>query len=191
MDEGSKLRTPATLPKNIRKREIELKQLRSKESMMLVSEIDPNYPYGPNYCMHPFRLKQYYKYNRMRKYVRVQIEDEREIFKFNYVFYFGCLGAIFGTYGFTRLLNRFVFKKLSKKLHDHVSNFPLFYFGVPASAAGSVAYGYLNVYFIKNYCEDFLEKYREEAVGNGFEDYKISEDKGEKTWSNYYYMFKM
>jgi hypothetical protein len=37
--------------------------------------------------------------------------------------------------------------------------YPVFSFGAPASIAGSLVYGYLNVYFVRNYVVKFLDKY--------------------------------
>ena len=69
--------------------------------------------------------------------------------------------------------------------------YPVFSFGAPASIVGSIVYGYLNVYFVRNYVIKFLEKYNQESIQNGFEDYQISEDKGGESWTNIYHVFKI
>jgi hypothetical protein len=112
--------------------------------------------------MLPHTLKLYYKYMRMRKFVHVQLEDEKEIINFNYMFYGSTAAATFGTYGFFKLLS----SALGKSSNPNISSFgrscrkaPVFAFGIPASLAGSLIYGYLNVYFVKNYVVNFLSKY--------------------------------
>lgn len=171
-----------------------LQDLHSDKANLLIGETDPNHAYGPNYYMLPRTLKLYYKYMRMRKFVHVQIEDEKEIINFNYLFYGTTAAATFGTYGFFKILS----SMLSKSGNPNVSSLgraclkaPVFAFGVPASIAGSLAYGYLNVYFVKNYVVNFLDKYRKEAIDNGFDDYQLSEDKGGESWTNIYHVFKM
>jgi hypothetical protein len=167
------------------------KQLKTTKNNLLLSETDPNHAYGPNYYMLPNSLKQYYKYNRMKKYIHPELEDEKERIKFNYIFYFGVLGSCFSTYLGLKGINRFFVKKISLTFFNHFDRYPLVYFAAPASLAGSLGYGYLNSLFIRDYCLPFMEKYRDAAVENGFDDYEISADKGGQSWTNFYHMFKI
>lgn len=160
----------------------------------MISETDPNHAYGPNYYMLPRTLKLYYKYVRMRKFVHVKIEDEKEIIDFNYQFYGSTVAATFGTYGVFRVMANI----LNKSSNPNIASVgrsclraPVFAFGIPASIAGSLVYGYLNVYFVRNYVVKFLENYKTEAVSNGFDDYVLSPDKGGESWTNIYHVFKM
>lgn len=171
-----------------------LQELHSEKTNILISETDPNHAYGPNYYMLPRSLKLYYKYMRLRKFVHIQLEDEREIIHFNYTFYGSTALSIFGTYG----LFYGLYSLMKRSSNHRISNLgfsllrmPVFSLGVPASLAGSLVYGYLNVYFVKNYVEKFLEKYTAEGVENGFENYDLSEDKGGESWTNIYHVFKM
>lgn len=186
MDQSRKLRDNFKQPESKKG-----KTLRTKKSSLILEDTNPNHAYGPNYYMLPRELKVYYKYIRLRKFVHVKVEDEKEIIKFNYFFYFGIIASIFGVYNFSRFFNKFVLKKISNPTYRHVKKLPVAYFGVPASLAGSLTYGYLNVYFVKNYCYDFMDKYRDEAIQNGFDDYDISEDKMKHSWTNYYHIFKL
>lgn len=171
-----------------------LKELHSSQSNFLIGETDPNHAYGPNYYMLPRTLKLYYKYVRMRKFVHIALEDEKQIIDFNYVFYGSTLAATMATYGLFKLASL----SLKKVSNPNIASIgraclraPIFAFGVPASLAGSLVYGYLNVYFVRNYVVKFLDKYTTEAIVNGFENYDLSEDKGGESWTNIYHVFKM
>jgi hypothetical protein len=141
--------------------------------------------------MLPRTLKLYYKYMRMRKFVHVKIEDEKEIIDFNYMFYGSTAAATLGTYW----LFKGVFSLLKRSGNPNMASIgrgamraPIFAFGVPASISGSLVYGYLNVYFVRNYVVQFLDKYADEAVSNGFDNYELSEDKGGESWTNIYHV---
>lgn len=186
MNEGNQLRT------NFKQgREDNLKSLKQDESTLIMADTDPNHAYGPNYYMLPKELKTYYKYIRMRKYVHVKLEDEKEIIRFNFNFYLTIFSSVFGVYLLGKGVNQFVLKNHFKHAHRHVKKLPVLYFGVPASLAGSLCYGYMNAYFVRNYCGEFLDKYRQEAVDNGFDDYPISEDKVKHSWTNFYHLFRI
>lgn len=186
MDQKNQLRTSFKKAK-----ENELRSLKKDELTLIMTDTDPNHAYGPNYYMLPKELKTYYKYIRMRKYVHVKLEDEKEIIGFNFKFYGAIVSSALGVYFLSKGIDKFILKNYFKSAHRHVKKLPVMYFGVPASIAGSLCYGYMNAYFIRNYCVDFLENYRAEAVSNGFEDYPISEDKIKHSWTNFYHLFRI
>ena len=59
----------------------EAKRLKNKEILPFIDELDPKNPYGPNFEELPYKTKQFYKFNRMRKYVHFSKEDNEHLLK--------------------------------------------------------------------------------------------------------------
>jgi hypothetical protein len=149
------------------------KKLRDSENNLFVREVDAKNPYGPNYEFLPFTTKLYYKYIRMKKFVRFTKEEQEFAFFKDLEFYGGILAiALFG--GFLAFgTRRFLLKDKVPIVNEYPMIFDSF-FGAGLATAG---YEALNAHYIHTLCGPLVEKYLSEARLNGFEDYEISKDR--------------
>eukprot|EP01017_Pseudomicrothorax_dubius_P032032 TRINITY_DN4151_c0_g1_i4.p1 TRINITY_DN4151_c0_g1~~TRINITY_DN4151_c0_g1_i4.p1 ORF type:complete len:170 (+),score=33.36 TRINITY_DN4151_c0_g1_i4:65-574(+) len=105
-----------------------------------LQETDPKNPYGPNFIELPYLTKVYYKYTRLKKYVHLTPEDQREIGTENLKFYFGMV-ATFGLGILSaNLLKRFVFPKLWSESSYYLEAYSIYYRGFFGSAASTLFY---------------------------------------------------
>lgn len=139
-----------------------------------MSETDPRNPYGPNYIVLDFDTKMYYKFLRMRNYVQVSEEDNIDYLNLTSQFYASMMGVACTTIFSTILFNRLVVRALSKRMYQYIKERQVYFGGFLTASVVTLSYDEANVYFTQNYCIDFMEKYKTEAVTNGFEDYDIS-----------------
>ena len=169
------------MSKNQNSSKSKLNDLYDNTNISIVSEYDPTNPYGPNYHMFDREMKLYYKFIRMKKFVHVDKEDKDRYIDYNFDFYSFLSGAAVAAFFGTYLINRFVFLPRIPYFGEFIkSNFVLAG-GCMAGATVFLLFDYKNDQFINEYCDGFLEKYVEEAVLNGFEDYEISEDRNNTT----------
>jgi hypothetical protein len=150
-----------------------LKKLHNQDVNPFMLETDPRNPYGPNYEELPYETKLYYKFNRVRKYVHFEPEDQDKILKSNYDFTFGMIGIV--TVGCLAglALRRYGLKHIGK-LDEMIDNYSNFYYGFFFAGSGTFAYYYMSDKYVKDICEPFLTKYTDKAVANGFDNYEIS-----------------
>ena len=144
----------------------------------MVSETDPNNPYGPNYYFLPRQSKVYYKYLRLSKFVHLDKKDEEALLNFNYIFYGGVILSIAAGYFLSKGLMVGIVPRFAPRVYMGWSSGSKFMMnGLMGSLFGSLAYFKLNNYYSNNYIEVLTNKYIDRAIENGFVDYKISEDK--------------
>ena len=152
-----------------------LNELKHARSTGVLLETDPQNPYGPNYFELHNTIKIYYKFLRIRKYVQADPEEEDEFLKYNYKFYFGVIGAAMLGYLSAFYVANLVFRPFSRVL-THTNRWRGFYYGIFGGTSAALAHSYLYTQFAREYCIPFIEKYKKEAIKNGFDDYEISPD---------------
>lgn len=76
-----------------------------------MEETDPRNPFGPNYQDLPYDTKVYYKFNKVRKYVHFDKEDQDKVIWNNYEFVLGSTLAIGLTMGCAYGLREFLLGK--------------------------------------------------------------------------------
>jgi len=151
------------------------KKLRNESVNPFMEEVDPKNPYGPNYEELPFDTKVYYKFNRVKKFVHIDKDDQEKMFNYNFKFIFGILGAVavgcLTGYG----LKRFFIKPYLSNVDDFLEQAPHLYYGLFFAGSATWAYYKMDELYIKQVCYPLLDKYLPQAITNGFEDYTISE----------------
>ena len=178
---------PQTIPKaNVNR----LSDLRDNTNINIMSETDPRNPYGPNFSQLPREVKIYYKFLRMKAFVHVsQGDSDRQVY-YTTKFYYTLAGAALVGLGTTYLLNNAIISKKFPVIGKTVSRNFRFFGGIGAAFGIVCAYDHVNDEFIDDYCVDFLDKYKLEAIKHGFDDYDISEDKGNSFWKKVARPFK-
>lgn len=138
-------------------------------------ETDPKNPYGPNYEELPYETKVYYKFNKIRKHVHLDKEDDERIVKFNLTFMFGILGSALLGCGVGYGIRRAIFKPYFVRIDDALIDYGRPYYGVFFAGAATIAYNYFSQRYVEEVCIPLTSKYIKTATENGFQDYKISE----------------
>lgn len=152
-----------------------LNELKHARTTGVLLETDPLNAYGPNYNDLHRTIKIYYKFLRVRKYIQAEPEDEDQLLKYNFKFYFGVIGTALLGYNIAKGFAHLTLQKFPRAL-NHTNKYKGAYYGLFGAAIASVVHSYLYTQFSNEFCEPFIEKYREEAVKNGFDDYEISKD---------------
>ncbi len=150
------------------------KKLKNESANPFMEEVDPRNPYGPNYEELPYDTKVYYKFNRVKKFVHLEKDDQDQMLNFNYKYIFGMLGAaVVGCVG-GYAIKRFLIKPFFSNFEDWIDQFSGVYYGLFFAGSATLAYYKLDDMYIKQVCYPLLDKYLDQAIKNGFEDYKIS-----------------
>jgi hypothetical protein len=153
-----------------------MKKLHNQDVNPFMPETDPKNPYGPNYEELPYDTKVYYKFNKVRKFVHFEPEDQEKIVKSNYDFTFGMMGAITAGCLFGLVLRRYGLKRIPR-IDDLLENHTNLYYGFWFAGSGTWAYYALSEVYVKDICDPFLTKYTQKAIENGFDNYEISKFK--------------
>jgi len=151
-----------------------LKKLHNEEVNPFMAETDPKNPYGPNYEELPYDTKVYYKFNKVRKFVHFDKEDQEKIVKSNYEFVLGMLGAVGGGCLVGLLLRKYGLRHFSK-IDEWIDSYSHVYYGLFFAGSGTTAYYWYSDKYIKEICEPFIDKYLQQAIKNGFDNYEISQ----------------
>ena len=156
---------------------VELKKLNMR-LYHVVDENDPNNPYGPNYFFLPNRTKVYYKFLSLCKYVHVERSDEEAMLNFNYFFYSGIFAATLAGFFISKSFFKLTLKPLRPKLYVMMeSQYSTIMHTMISTIFGTYVYQRMNQYYSKAYVEPLTDKYLPLAINNGFQDYKVSDDK--------------
>lgn len=151
-----------------------MKKLRNEGINPYMEETDPRNPYGPNYEELPYETKVYYKFNRVKKFVHLDKEDQDKMLSANFQSVFGTLGSMALGCVFAYGLRRFAVKPYFSKLDEIIGNYSNLYYGFFFAGFGTLAYFQLGDMFVRDISAPFLDKYLAEAIKNGFDDYQIS-----------------
>ena len=143
-------------------------------STLILDDIGPTNPYGPNYSQLPFDTKLYYKWLRMKKYIHLKPLDQEEHIRHNYIYYGSLFASGFMMYGLAYLSKNYVLVKHFPRVYDVQNDMPAIYYGLWISYGVSKALTTVQTYHIKEFIIPNLEKYLDEGKENGFADYKIS-----------------
>jgi len=156
-----------------------LSELRDQRSITVLSEFDAHNPYGPNSMGIEAHHKIYYKFLQMKKFVHAPIEESDILLKYNVNFY-GFMGAVCAiSFTATWALSRFILHKRFPILHGLFSKQHVLFGGMLSAAGVWLTVDYKMDQFTRQYCNRFIEKYMDQAIKNGFEDYPISEYRGD------------
>ena len=135
-----------------------LHELRHKDSNPYMQETDPRNPFGPNYEDLPYDTKVYYKFNKVRKYVHMDKEDQEKIIWNNYEFLGGtsvvtalCMGLGYGI--------RYLMVEKYHKGYSLLTNYSNIYYGLFFSAGITTAYYYYTDVYMKDIVYPMLDKY--------------------------------
>lgn len=150
---------------------------------VLISETDPNNPYGPNYHQLPYEYKLYYKYLRLKKFIHLSPDDQKAQINHNYKFYGQIFGAGLGMFALSHTLRLGVINRKLPKLMEYLDiGLSPFYYGLFVASGVSYAYGECSSRYIKDFVIPTMENYQDEALKNGFSDYDISRDTRQTSW---------
>ena len=137
----------------------------------------PHNPFGYNYEMKERYQKLYIKFKQIKKYVHLEKEDIKKDTEGKLYFTSGCALTFVSAF-----IPTYLFGLAIKKKNRPHSFFMLITMVAIPTWALSIVYKPLSMYMVSNYYISLIDKYKPIAINNGFEDYEISEFKGEKSF---------
>lgn len=152
-----------------------MKKLRNEAINPYMEETDPRNPYGPNYEELPYETKVYYKFNKVRKFVHLDKDDQDKLLSANFQSIFGTIASTAVGCLFAYGLRRFAIKPNLPRIDETIASHANLYYGFFFAGAGTLAYFQLGDMYIRDVSAPMLDKYLAEAIKNGFDDYKISD----------------
>ena len=157
----SKSAKEGSLPNN---KEVILENLTTN----ITNEFDTNNPWGPNYTVHPLYWRLYTKYIKMMTHVKVLEEDKQLIETSKNLYYTSLAGSGLSFYTIFEIYSRFRLRKNPRyNLKKNMKNTLFIILGI------CMLHKPFFMYTFFKYDYPLLDKYMQQAVNNGFDDYKV------------------